>query len=162
MRDENRVIGYSLFGLFVIVLLTISIHPHYLPARPGTGSIHTVPFRDVGTALNYTRDFSNVNLNIDIACGESVDDVMMEVEDLGKEMAGDEVLGTDIITPLEVQGVNGLDDFAVVIRARMRVTAGTQWSMKRKFNHRMKNRLGELSIKIPFPQQTITFGVDKK
>ncbi len=44
----------------------------------------------------------------------------------------------------------------------MRVKAGTQWGLKREFNRRMKNRFDELGIEIPFPQQTITFGEDKK
>jgi small conductance mechanosensitive channel len=58
--------------------------------------------------------------------------------------------------------VQSLDDSAVVIRAKMRVTAGTQWGMKREFNRRMKNRFDELGIEIPFPQRAITFGEDKQ
>ncbi len=85
---------------------------------------------------------------------------MKVIEDLGQEMAEDQTLAADIITPLEVQGLQSLDDSAVVIRARIRVTAGTQWGMKRDFNRRMKNRFDELGIEIPFPQHTINFAED--
>jgi small-conductance mechanosensitive channel len=112
--------------------------------------------------LNYTKDFSNVVLNIGIAYRENVDEVMKVIEDLGREMAEDQTLAPDIITPLEVQGLQSLDDSAVVIRARIRVRAGTQWGMKREFNRRLKNRFDELGIEIPFPQRTITFGEDKE
>ncbi len=61
-----------------------------------------------------------------------------------------------------MQGLQSLDDSAVVIRARIRVRAGTQWGMKREFNRRMKNRFDELGVEIPFPQRTITFGEDKE
>ena len=61
-----------------------------------------------------------------------------------------------------MQGVQSLDDSAVVIRARIKVRAGTQWGIKREFNRLMKNRFDELGIEIPFPQQTITFGEDKE
>jgi len=88
--------------------------------------------------------------------------VMKVIEDLGREMAEDQALAADIIGPLETQGVSEFRDSAVVIRAKMRVRAGTQWGLKREFNRRMKNRFDELGIEIPFPQRTITFGEDKK
>ena len=130
--------------------------------RDPAGSVHTVPFSEVGTVLNYTKDFSNVVLNIGIAYRENVDEVMKVLVALGREMAEDQALAPDIIRPLEVQGVQSLDDSAVVIRARIKVRAGTQWGIKREFNRLMKNRFDELGIEIPFPQQTITFGEDKE
>ena len=165
-------------GLFILVEDTIAVGDYVdvgghegtveslsirtIRLRDPAGSVHTVPFSDVGTVLNYTKDFSNVVLNIGIAYRENVDEVMKVIEDLGREMAEDETLASDIITPLEVQGLQSLDDSAVVIRARIRVSAGTQWGMKREFNRRLKNRFDELGIEIPFPQRTITFGEDKE
>jgi small conductance mechanosensitive channel len=165
-------------GLFILVEDTIAVGDYVevgghegtveslsirtICLRDPAGSVHTVPFSDVGTVLNYTRDFSNVVLNIGVAYRENVDEVMQAIEDLGSEMAEDPTLGPDIITPLVAQGVQSLDDSAVVIRAKMRVTAGTQWGMKREFNRRMKNRFDELGIEIPFPQRTINFGEDKQ
>jgi len=128
--------------------------------RDPAGSVHTVPFSEVGTVLNYTKDYSNVVLNIGIAYRENVDEVMKVLEELGQEMADDPVLGRDVITPLFVQGLQSLDDSAVVIRARIKVTAGTQWRLKREFNRLMKNRFDELGIEIPFPQRTLTFASD--
>ncbi len=126
------------------------------------GSVHTVPFSEVGTVLNYTKDFSNMVVYIGISYRENVDEVMKVIEELGREMAEDQTLGADIIAPLETQGVQKLDDSAVIIRAKMRVKAGTQWGLKREFNRRLKNRFDELGIQIPFPQRTITFGEDKQ
>ncbi len=165
-------------GLFILVEDTITVGDYVgvgghegtvesfsirtVRLRDPAGSVHTVPFSDVGTVLNYTKDFSNVVLNIGIAYRENVDEVMKVIEDLGREMAEDQTLAPDIITPLEVQGLQSLDDSAVIIRARIRVRAGTQWGMKREFNRRLKNRFDELGIEIPFPQRTITFGEDKE
>jgi small conductance mechanosensitive channel len=165
-------------GLFILVEDTIAVGDYVdvgghegtveslsirtIRLRDPAGSVHTVPFSDVGTVLNYTRDFSNVVLNIGISYRENVDEVMKVIVNLGREMAEDQSLAPNIITPLEVQGVQALDDSAVVIRARIRVSAGTQWGMKREFNRRLKNRFDELGIEIPFPQRTITFGEDKE
>ena len=130
--------------------------------RDVAGSVHTVPFSEVGTVLNYTKDFSNMVVYIGISYRENVDEVMTVIEALGREMAEDQTLGADIIAPLEVQGVQKLDESAVVIRAKMKVKAGTQWGLKREFNRRLKNCFDELGIEIPFPQRTITFGEYKE
>jgi small conductance mechanosensitive channel len=164
-------------GLFILVENTITVGDYVevgghegdveslsirtIRLRDPAGTVHTVPFSDVGTVVNYTRDFSNVVLNIGIAYRENVDEVMAVIEKLGREMAEDKTLGSDIMTPIVAQGVQSLDDSAVIIRAKMRVRAGTQWGMKREFNRRLKNRFDELGIEIPFPQRTITFGEDK-
>ena len=52
--------------------------------RDPAGSVHTVPFSEVGTVLNYTKDFSNVVLNIGIAYRENVDEVMKVLVALGR------------------------------------------------------------------------------
>ncbi len=165
-------------GLFILVEDTIAVGDYVevgghegdveslsirtIRLRDPAGSVHTVPFSDVGTVLNYTKDFSYVVLNIGVAYRENVDEVMKVIEDLGREMAEDPTLGPNIITPLVAQGVQSLDDSAVIIRAKMRVSPGTQWGMKREFNRRLKNRFDELGIEIPFPQWAITFGEDKR
>jgi len=165
-------------GLFILIENTIAVGDYVdvgghegtveslsirtISLRDPSGSVHTVPFSDVGTVLNYTKDFSNVVLNIGIAYRENVDEVMKVIEDLGREMVEDQTLAQDILKPLEVQGVQNLDDSAVVIRARIKVRAGSQWGMKREFNRRMKNRFDELGIEIPFPQRAITFGEDRE
>ncbi|MGR3344375.1 MAG: mechanosensitive ion channel domain-containing protein, partial [Paracoccaceae bacterium] len=164
-------------GLFILVENTITVGDYVevgghegdveslsirtIRLRDPAGTVHTVPFSDVGTVVNYTRDFSNVVLNIGIAYRENVDEVMAVIENLGREMAEDKTFGGDIMTPIVAQGVQSLDDSAVIIRAKMRVRAGTQWGMKREFNRRLKNRFDELGIEIPFPQRTITFGENK-
>lgn len=164
-------------GLFILVENTITVGDYVevgghegdveslsictIRLRDPAGTVHTVPFSDVGTVVNYTRDFSNVVLNIGVSYRENVDEVMAVIEKLGREMIEDKTLGGDIMTPIVAQGVQSLDDSAVIIRAKMRVRAGTQWGMKREFNRRLKNRFDELGIEIPFPQRTVTFGEDK-
>jgi small conductance mechanosensitive channel len=139
---------------------SLSIRTIRLRDVPGT--VYTVPFSEVGTVINYTKDFSNMMVYVGISYRENVDEVMKVIEDLGREMAEDPALGADIIAPLETQGVSEFRDSAVVIRAKMMVRAGTQWGLKREFNRRLKNRFDELGIEIPFPQRTITFGEDKE
>jgi small conductance mechanosensitive channel len=100
-------------------------------------------------------------LEIAIAYREDVDRVVDVLHELGQEMLGETELAKDIMEPLFVQGVQRLDDSAVIIRARIKTTPGMQWSMRREFYRRMKKRFGERDIEIPFPHRTVYFGADQ-
>ena len=126
------------------------------------GSVHTVPFSAVSTVLNYTRDFSISKLEIGIAYREDVDRVVEVLNQIGTEMLAEPELAKDILEPLVVQGVQKLGDSAVIIRARIKTTAGQQWAMRRAFHGRVKKRFDELGIEIPFPHHTVYFGVDQQ
>lgn len=126
------------------------------------GTVHTVPYSAVSTVLNYTRDFSISKLEISIAYREDVDRVVEVLNQIGAEMLADPELGKDILEPLVVQGVQSLGDSAVIIRARIRTTAGMQWAMRRAFHGRVKKRFDEVGIEIPFPHRTVYFGVDQQ
>ena len=139
-----------------------SVSIRTIQLRDIEGSVHTVPFSSVSTVLNYTRDFSISKLEISIAYREDVDRVVDVLNQIGAEMLAEPELAKDILEPLVVQGVQRLDDSAVVIRARIKTTAGMQWAMRRAFHGRVKKRFDELDIEIPFPHQTVYFGVDQQ
>jgi len=163
-------------GLFILIENTIAVGDYidvgghegtveYLSIRSvrlrdAAANVHTVPFSEVSSVLNYTRDYSYAVLNIGVAYRENVDEVMEVIKEIGDDLLADPDQAPVILEPLQVQGVNALEDSAVVIRARIKVKAGNQWAMRRHFNRLVKNRFDALGIEIPFPHQTLYFGVD--
>jgi small conductance mechanosensitive channel len=130
--------------------------------RDVSGTVHTIPFSAISTVSNKTKDYSFAVLDVGIAYRESVDDVMQVLKDLGDELLLDPEYGEKILEPLEILGVDAFADSAVMIKARIKTVPTKQWWIGREFNRRMKNRFDELDIEIPFPHQTIYFGIDKK
>ena len=129
--------------------------------RDLSGEVHTIPFSAVEIVTNKGKDFSMAVIDAGVAYRESVDEVMEVLRQLGAELQEDEEFGPLILEPLEMLGVDELADSAVVIKCRFKVRPIKQWAVKREFNRRMKNRFDELGIEIPFPHQTLYFGVDK-
>ena len=86
----------------------------------------------------------------------------LSLRDIGGEMRSDPYFRGLILEPLEIAGVDQLTESAVVIRARFKTRPIRQWEVMREFNRRIKNRFDELGIQIPFPHQTVYFGVDKE
>jgi small conductance mechanosensitive channel len=164
-------------GLFILLEDTISVgdvisvagHSGVVEAvtirtirlRDISGTVHTVPFSDVSTIENRTRDFAYAVLNIGVAYREDIDAVIDVIKDIGAALRADPAYADHIVEDIQVQGLDRFDDSAVVIRARIKTKPLQQWGVRRGFNLAMKRRFDELGIEIPFPHQTIYFGEDR-
>ncbi len=130
--------------------------------RDLNGTVHVIPFSEVTRVQNMTRGFSYALIDAGVAYRENVDDVIAVLQELGEAMRQEPDWAARILEPLEVLGLDQLADSAVVIRVRFKTVAGGQWAVRREFQRRMKARFDELGIEIPFPHQTIYFGIDKQ
>jgi len=129
--------------------------------RDLAGNVHIIPFSEVTTVENMTKDFSRYVFEVGVAYREDTDEVAQVLYDIADELRADEVYGPLIVAPFEVMGVDSFGDNAVNIRARITTQPIQQWKVGREFNRRMKKRFDELGIEIPFPHRTLYFGVDK-
>jgi len=129
--------------------------------RDLAGSVHVVPFGDVTTVINLTKDFSYAVLDIGVGYREDTDHVSAVIREVGEELRQDPEHGPKFLEPIEILGVDQLADSAVVIRARIKTKPILQWGIKREMNRRLKKRFDLEGIEIPFPHRTLYFGVDK-
>lgn len=129
--------------------------------RDLSGSVHTIPFSSVDTVTNMTRLYSYYLIDIGVAYREDTDQVSDVCREIVENMRSEPEFTPDILEPLEILGVDRFDDSAVIIKARIKTRPIRQWAVGREFNRRMKKRFDELGIEIPFPHQTIYFGVGK-
>ena len=129
--------------------------------REYSGSVHTIPYSAIDTVTNYTKDFSYAVFDIGVAYRENVDKVMDVLREIGADMNRDPQFRRMILEPLEIAGVDAFADSAVMIKARFKTRPLKQWDVAYEFNRRVKNRFDELDIEMPYPHQTIYFGVDK-
>jgi small conductance mechanosensitive channel len=165
-------------GLFILIEDTISVgevvtvgaHTGIVEAmsirvvrlRDLSGAVHTVPWSDVTSVINLTKDFSYYPMEIGVAYREDVDMVIEALKQIGAELQSDPRYSSDMLEPIDVLGVDSFGDNAVVIKARLKTYPLKQWAVGREFNRRMKRRFDELGIEIPFPHRTIYFGEDKQ
>lgn len=130
--------------------------------RDLSGNVHLVPYSDVTTIKNFTKEFSFYLFEVGVAYREDTDEVCKVLTAIGEEMQQDEQFGPDIMEPLQILGVDQFADSAVIIKARIKTVPIRQWAVGREFNRRMKKRFDELGIEIPFPHTTLYFGEPKE
>ena len=129
--------------------------------RDLSGTVHVVPFGEVGTVENLTRDYSYAVIDAGVGYGEDTDRVSDVLREVAAGMESDGDWQDRVIPPFEVFGVQELGDSAVTVRCRFKTPPMQQWAVAREFRRRMKKRFDELGIEIPFPHRTVYFGGGK-
>lgn len=130
--------------------------------RDFDGNVHSMPFGEVQTVKNMSKQYAYAVVDVTVAYRENIDDALAVMEEVANDMAENGPLADTIIGPFEVMGVEGLQDSAVWLRGRFKTRPLGQWNVKREFYRRIKAAFDARDIEIPFPHQTIYFGVDKK
>ena len=125
------------------------------------GKVHVIPHGDVSTTTNFTKYWSRVNLNVGVAYKESLDEVIKVLNRIGDEIAQDPYFGLLIITPPQVLRVNSMDDSAITIKMLGDCKPLKQWEIMGELRKRIKQEFDDAGIEIPFPHQTLYWGVDQ-
>lgn len=168
---SQKLVQDVINGLFILAEDTVSVGDviridtvsgaieditiRHIRLRDMAGNVITVPFSEVKTIVNMTRDYSRYVFDIGIGYRESVDQVIEVLKELDEGMRGDEKYASLILAPLEIIGLDRFADSAVILKARYTTLPMKQWDVGREFNRRLKKRFDELGIEIPFPSMTI-------
>jgi small conductance mechanosensitive channel len=114
--------------------------------RDVSGTVHTVPFSEVTSVKNLTKEYSFAVARIGISYREDIDRVVEILRQVGDELMEDEALRPSILNPFEYLGVDALDASSVVLLVRICTVSGKQWVVGRAFNRLVKIAFGEHQV----------------
>jgi small-conductance mechanosensitive channel len=117
--------------------------------RDGGGTVHTVPFSAVTIVQNLTKDFSYATLDIKIDLREDVDRAIETMKEVGAEIEKDREFRYSLLGPTEIIGVDSFQDNGIIIKARMKTRAMSQWEVTRAFNIRLKRLFDARGLRFP-------------
>jgi small conductance mechanosensitive channel len=123
--------------------------------RDLNGNVYIVPFSEVTSVENMTKDYSRFVFDVGVSYHADIDRVMEVLKEVGADLQNDPAFKSEILLPLEILGLERFEASAVIIRARITTRPIKQWDVAREFNRRMKKRFDELGIEFPFPQRTV-------
>jgi moderate conductance mechanosensitive channel len=121
--------------------------------RDTSGAVHTIPFSEVSTVSNMTRDYSYFVADVGVLYREDPDHVIGVLRAVAEDLAKDPAWAPFIVEPLDVVGVDRFTDSAVVIRVRLKTLPLKQWPVGREFNRRMKKAFDRHGIEMPAANQ---------
>ncbi len=114
-----------------------------------------IPNGEITSVTNMTHGWSRALFDVGVAYKEDVDEVMEILSDLGRQLRRDPTYSPLILEDLTMLGVDAFGDSAVVIKFFIKTRPLQQWTVKREFLRRVKNKFDELGIEIPFPHRTV-------
>jgi small-conductance mechanosensitive channel len=125
------------------------------------GSVHVIPNSSIDMITNMSREYSRYVLDIGVAYGEDVEEVMGILHDIDEAMRHDPTYGKDMLQPIEALGLERFAESAMIIRALLKTRPGQQGRIGREFNRRLKKVLDERGIEMPFPHRTLSWATPK-
>jgi small-conductance mechanosensitive channel len=119
------------------------------------GTMHIIPNGEMKVVSNKTRGWSRAVVDIAVPYSEDVDRALGVVRDEAAQFSTDPVWGLQLDGPVEVLGVESMNDSSVVIRTLLKTQPGSQWNVAREFRRRLINRFSRETIERPFQQRRV-------
>ncbi len=119
------------------------------------GYVHHVPNGAIRVASNYTQDFAQAVIDVDIDYSADIDQAIEVLRDELTRFTEDPEWSHLFRDPPEIFGVEALGDWSIKLRALLRVTPEARWGVRREFLRRIKKRFDAEGIIIPFPHVTV-------
>ena len=122
--------------------------------RHHRGPLNTVPFGEIKTVQNLSRDWVLMKLEFRVPYDTDVERVRKIIKRIGAGLLEDPVMGGSFLAPLKSQGVYAMEDSAMVIRAKFMARPGEQFIIRREAFRRIREAFEAEGI--PFAHRIVT------
>lgn len=102
-----------------------------LRVRHHRGAVHTIPFGELKSLTNHSRDWVIMKLEFRVPFETDLKLVKKLVKQVGAELKENADYGDSIIQTLKSQGVRRMEEFNMVIGVKFMARPGEQWVIRR-------------------------------
>lgn len=124
--------------------------------RSSAGELITISNGEITTVKNMTKDWSRMDLTVDIAYESDVDKALYIMGQTLETMAQAPEWQDKILEAPDVLAIESLAASGVTLKIRTKTAPMQQWNVSREFRHRLKQEFDQVGIEMGRPQQTIS------
>lgn len=121
--------------------------------RATDGSVYTFPYGNITSLCNQNRDFSAAVMLFEVGIDADVNQVIEILEKISKDLRKDPKTRGWVVEPIQIDGVNEINDHALQIRAIIKTKPGQHYKVKYAFNLLLKQYLGSYGVPSATPRQ---------
>ncbi len=143
--DAFRIGEYVVIDQVRGTVEKISIRSFQL--RHHNGPVHTVPYGEIRTLTNWSRDWAIMKCELRVPFETDIEKVRKLIKRIGIEMMEDPQWGPLMLAPVKSQGVNRMDDSALIIRFKFTAVPGQQYLIRREAYTRIQREFEKQGIK---------------
>lgn len=133
-----------------------------LRLRDFDGTVHTVPFSEITSVSNQSRNYAYAVLRVAVAYNWELEDVQEVIRDTVERMREDANLATMVLDDVELHGIESFGDTTMTVLARLKVAPGKQWTVSHRFYVLLKQVLEEHGIAEPPQKSTVQLSRRKR
>ena len=119
------------------------------------GIVHTIPFSEIKSIKNYSREFGYAIFRVAIPYNMEIDAAIKLIREVGQKIRNDPLQRRNIWSPLEIQGVESFESGSAILRARFKTAPIKQWEVSRAFNLALKRQLDEAGLDLAMPRLSV-------
>ncbi len=115
--------------------------------RDNAGNQHIFQNGKINQLANLTKDWSAAVFKIEVPTHLQLEQVMESMREAGENLQQSS-LGSQILEPVEVQGLDEFSGSKMIVKARIKTRAGSQWVVGRAYRQQLKSELEEDSLQV--------------
>ena len=123
--------------------------------RDLTGTLHILPYSEVGSLSNYTKDYAFAWVDVTVGYEADLAEVLRELEEIGRAIREDPAFRDRVRDDPLIYGVNAFAASGPLISLRMKTLPVERWSIAREYRRRIKERFQALGVEIPVPRSRV-------
>jgi small-conductance mechanosensitive channel len=151
--DAFRLGEYIEVGDLMGTVESISVRS--MRIRHHRGKVHTVPYGELKSLTNHSRDWVNMKLEFRVPFDTDLQLVKKLVKKVGAELQANEHYGPSILSTLKSQGVRRMEEFNMVVGVKFMTKPGEQWLVRRDAYQKVRDileangiRMAERNVKV--------------
>ncbi len=102
-----------------------------LQLRHHRGAVHTLPFGEIKSLTNHSRDWVIMKLEFRVPFDTDLKLVKKLIKQVGAQLAANPDYGDSILQTLKSQGVRRMEEFNMVVGVKFMTRPGEQWLVRR-------------------------------
>ena len=114
--------------------------------RHQSGLVHTIPFGQIASVTNASRDWATVKFNVRLDRTVDVDKARKAIKKVGLEMLDEPEIAAELILPLKMQGIADIVDNAIVCRLKFTSKPARSGWVQREALKRVYQALSDAGI----------------
>jgi small-conductance mechanosensitive channel len=126
-----------------------------LRLRSPRGPVHTIPFGDMGTVTNNSRDYIITKLDFRVRYDTDVDKVRKIIKRINAVIQEHPEMGPNLLDKVKSQGVRELDDSAMIMRVKFKTIPGEQFVIRREVFRMIQEMFAQHGIEFAHRNVTV-------
>jgi small-conductance mechanosensitive channel len=123
--------------------------------RDGTGAIHSIPFSQIKTVRNLSRDYSYADFEVRVAMDADPKRAIELVREVADGIAAESRFAYALLGGAEVFGVDRFDGGAMIVKGRFKTRPQKQSDVLRPFNTALKQAFDAAGVPLATPSTVL-------